>query len=43
MQQKNYKNLFKAEKEMYELVSYEHKLENIEEAFILRHKASKSA
>jgi len=43
MQQKNYNNLFKAERENYEIVSYEFKLDGIEEAFILRHKASKAA
>ena len=42
MQQKNYNNLFKAERENYEIVSYEFKLDNIEEAFILRHKNAKS-
>ena len=35
--------MFKAEKENYEIVSYEFKLDKIEEAFILRHKAAKMA
>ena len=43
MQQKNYQNLFKAEKEYYEIVAYDFKLENIEEEFLLRHKATKTA
>jgi hypothetical protein len=43
MQAKNYKALFAAEKENYEIVNYEFKLDDIEEAFVLRHKASKAA
>jgi len=43
MQAKNYKNLFAAEKENYEIVNYEFKLDDIEEAFVLRHKARKAA
>lgn len=43
MQQKNYNALFKGERENYEIVSYEFKLNDIEEAFVLKHKASKAA
>ena len=38
MQQKNYKQLFKSEKDFYEIMSYKFALEDVEEAFILRHK-----
>ncbi len=43
MQQKNYKNIFKNEREFYDIIGYEFKLENIEESFILKHKASKAS
>ena len=43
MQQKNYKNIFKNEREYYDIIGYEFKLENIEESFLLKHRASKSA
>lgn len=43
MQQKNYKLLFKAESENYELINYEYKLDEIEAAFVMRHNARKSA
>ena len=38
MQQKNYNNLFKGEREYYEILGYEFALEDIEEAFLLKHK-----
>ena len=41
MQQKNYPQLFKAEKDYYEIVNYEFALNEIEEAFMLKHKAKK--
>ena len=40
-QQKNYKNLFKAEMDNYTIMNYEYKLEEMEECFLLRHKAAK--
>ena len=43
MQQKNYKALFKSEREFYELVGYEHKLDDVEESFLLKHRARKAA
>lgn len=43
MQPKNYPQLFKAEKDYYEIVNYEFALNDIEEAFILKHKAKKNA
>lgn len=43
MQQKNYKALFASERENYEIVNYDFKLNDIEEAFVLKHKAAKSA
>ena len=41
MQPKNYPQLFKAEKDYYEIVNYEFALNEIEETFILKHKAKK--
>jgi len=42
-QQKNYKAIFKNEREYYDIIGYEFKLENIEESFLLKHRASKTA
>jgi len=38
MQPKNFKNLFKQEKDMYEIMSYKYILEDVEDAFILKHR-----
>ena len=38
MQQKDYNKLFKAEKESFGIIGYEHKLGDIEEAFVTLHK-----
>lgn len=37
-QAKDFTKLFKAEKDYYEIISYKFALEDVEEAFILRHK-----
>lgn len=36
-QQKNYKNLFKNEKEFYDLLNYKFALDDVEDAFLLRY------
>ena len=38
MQQKNYKQLFKSERDFYEILGYEHQLDNVEELYLLRAK-----
>jgi len=42
MQQKNYKALFKGEREFYDIIGYEFKLDDIEDSFILKHRAGKA-
>lgn len=37
-QAKNYKNLFKGEKEQYDLIDYKHALDDIEDAFLFKFK-----
>ncbi len=34
MQQKNYKALFKSERDFYSIISWKHKLEDVEQAFV---------
>merc|ERR1712060_578999 len=43
MQAKNYKALFKTEAESYTIINYQSKLDDIEEAFVLQHRARKMA
>lgn len=38
MQQKNFKNLFKGEKDSYDLLNYKFALEDVEEAFLFKFK-----
>ena len=42
MQAKNYKALFKTEAESYTIINYQSKLDDIEEAFVLQHRARKT-
>lgn len=35
-QQKDYEKIFAGEKEYYELIKYEHKLDDVEDAFLLK-------
>jgi len=37
-QPKDFKKLFKNEQDFYELVKYEHKLEDVEDAFLIKFK-----
>ena len=39
MQQKNYTNLFKNEKDQYDLLNYKFALEDVEEAFLFKFKS----
>ena len=34
MQQKNYKAIFKSERDFYSIISWEHKLDDVEQAFV---------
>ncbi len=38
MEQKNYTAIFKSEKENYEILNYKFKLEDAEEAFLMKYK-----
>jgi len=42
MQQKNYNALFKNEREFYDIIGYDFKLDDIEESYLLKHRASKA-
>ena len=42
MQQKNYNALFKSEREFYDLIGYEFKLDDIEESYLLKYRSAKS-
>jgi len=38
MQQKNYTQLFKAERDFYEILNYKFALEDVEDAFLIKFK-----